>query len=82
MGSWGIKRGLEGKEIMARFYDFGCAPDAVAEGFDPHGRVGILTPAEASEKYHDADVALVKGCSVEGNVAPGSSEYFVMPKAA
>lgn len=60
-----------------KIYPFGCAPEAVKDGFDPKINNGSLD--EAKQKYDDKDVALVYGAKHFGK--ENDYEFAVMNRA-
>lgn len=59
-----------------RIYEFGCAPQAVADGFNPKIEIFNGSLEEAKEKYAGEDVAVVFGASHFGK--EGVFEFGVM----
>ena len=57
-------------------YQFGCAPQAVADGFDPKIEIFNGTLKEAEDKYAEEDVAVVFGASHFGK--DGVFEFGVL----
>ena len=50
-----------------QFYEFGCAPQAVKDGFNPSVTIFHGTTEEAQTKFAGQDVAVVYGASIQGS---------------
>lgn len=60
-----------------QFYEFGCAPQAVKDGFNPSVTIFHGTTEEAQIKFTGQDVAVVYGASIQGS---NGFEFGVMSR--